>query len=84
MNRENNPSNKYYSILLYPIRKLKQLRNKKQLNLFWNKLSRKDRVRVILIIGINKKPVPSLTHLKAELALAKFFYKEKWSYGDIA
>ena len=67
-----------------PIYKLKQLRNQKRFNIFWNKLSRKDRVLVVLIIGIDKKPVPSLTHLKAELALAKFYYKEKWTYGGIA
>jgi hypothetical protein len=68
---------------LFLINKLKQAKNKKQFNIFWNKLSNKDRQRVIMIIGVNNQPVKSLTHLKCILALTKYCNKEKWIYGSL-
>lgn len=71
------------NFLKRPLYKLRKLQTRKQFNLFWNKLSRIDRKRVILLIGINNQPVPSLTHLKTELFLVKNCYNEKWIYGGI-
>ncbi len=56
---------------------------RKDFYIFWNKLTAKDRERVILLIAANNTPIPTLTHLKAELFLVKNVYGEKWNYGGI-
>jgi hypothetical protein len=71
------------AFLRYAINCVMRVQHRKNFNLFWNKLTVLDRKRVILLIGIDNKPVPSLTHLKAELFLVKNCYSEKWIYGGI-
>jgi hypothetical protein len=85
MNVKQRQSNKYISILSYPIRKLRQVQSRKRFNIFWNKLTKKDQERVILILGANNNQgVPSLSHLKCILFLVKNCYdNEKWTYGGI-
>ena len=79
MNIKNNLTKKYSDLKHY----LNHFKIKKQFNIFWNKLTVEDQKRILLLIGINNQPIPSLTHLKAELFIVKNCYSEPWHYGGL-